>query len=157
MIVVMTLQFICRGNAFRSIIAEAYLKSLQIPGLTVISSGTVASAHKEANKINYPKVIAVLKRHGIEQYAKKHYADDINQGLLDESDIVVCLNKLVYEEAISGFRLPKRVYVWDVADIDEADHIPTTEAEFEAALENGYEQIVKDTNDFIKSGVLSDS
>jgi predicted protein tyrosine phosphatase len=36
----MNIHFICRGNVLRSLIAETYLRSLELPNITVISSGT---------------------------------------------------------------------------------------------------------------------
>lgn len=36
----MNIHFVCRGNILRSVIAEAHLKSLNLEGITVISSGT---------------------------------------------------------------------------------------------------------------------
>ena len=145
----MIIQFICRGNAFRSIIAEAYLKSLDIPDVTVLSSGTVASTYKEVNAANFPKTLALLKRHGIVQYAKDHYADDTQQSLLDTSNIAICLNARAYEEAISTFRLPEKTYVWDVTDIGEADRIATTDAERERYSEDVYAEIVQKVTDLL--------
>jgi protein-tyrosine-phosphatase len=147
----MVIQFICRGNAFRSIIAEAYLKSLKIPGVSVLSTGTVASQYKAQNSTNFPRTLALLKMHGIEQYAKDHYADDIKQSLLDESDIVICLNKIAYDEAASSFKLPEKTYVWDVVDLSEEGRIATTEEERDAYMEDVYDEIVNNVNRLVNS------
>jgi protein-tyrosine-phosphatase len=152
----MVIQFICRGNAFRSIIAEAYLNSLRIPKLTVMSSGTVAGTYKESNLINFPKTLALLKRHGIKQYAKDHYADNVTQNLLDKSDIAICLNKIAYEEAVSSFKLPKKTHVWDVTDLGEEGRIATTETERESFMEDVYEEIVKNVDKLVESVDLRD-
>jgi protein-tyrosine-phosphatase len=145
----MVIQFICRGNAFRSIIAEAYLKSLMIPGVTTLSSGTVASKHKEENSVNFPKTLALLKKHGIEQYAKDHYADDIDQGLLDITDQAVYLNKIAYDEAAASFRLPEKTYIWDVVDLGEEGRIASNELERESYAEDVYAEIVKKVDELV--------
>jgi protein-tyrosine-phosphatase len=146
----MVIQYVCRGNAFRSIIAEAYTNSLKLLGVSVLSSGTHASRYREINAETFPKTLALLQKHGIEQYAKDHYADDLDQELSDKSDVAICLNKIVYEEAIGSFKLPKIVYVWDVKDIGEKGRIATTEAEREAFSEDVYAEIVKNVDDFVK-------
>lgn len=145
----MTIQFICRGNAFRSIIAEAYLNSLMIPGITVLSSGTVASTYKQANLIGFSKTLALLKKHGIDTFAKDHYADDLKQSLLDRSDIAVFLNDIAHNEAINLFRLPEKTYVWDVADLGEKGRIATNETEQEAFSEDVYKEIIKNVDDLV--------
>ena len=145
----MVVQFICRGNAFRSIIAEAYLNSLRIPGLTVLSSGTVASRYKDENVVNFPKTLALLMRHGTEQYAKDHHADQINQKQLDKSDIAVCLNKIAYDEAVTSYKLPKETYIWDVADLGEEGRIPTSEVQRESFAEDVYQEIINNVNSLV--------
>ena len=46
----MIVHFICRGNAFRSIIAEAYLNSLKFENLKATSSGTAAAVDRAGNR-----------------------------------------------------------------------------------------------------------
>lgn len=137
----MVIQFICRGNAFRSIIAEAYLNSLNIPNMTVLSSGTVASKYKIDNAKNFPKTLSLLDKYNIKKYAKRHYADDVSQDLLDKSDLVVCLNKRAYEEVSKSFKLPNNTLVWDVADIGEEGRIASNEAERDKYSKDVYEEI----------------
>ena len=56
----MIIHFICRGNSFRSIIAEAYLKSRRLDGLKVISSGTNAAADKAGNLASHGRTLGRL-------------------------------------------------------------------------------------------------
>src|SRR5258708_3899721 len=151
MMSVMIIQFICRGNAFRSIIAEAYLNSLRIPGLTVLSSGTVASQYKNQNSVNFPKTLDILKKHGIEQYAKNHYADDVTQEMIDKSDIVIFLNKRAYDEAARMLKLPPKFDVWDVTDIGEEGRIATSDEERESFSEDVYLEITRNIDTLIAS------
>jgi len=147
----MVIQFICRGNAFRSIIAEAYMNSLRLPGVTALSSGTCASRHRESNAKNFSKTLGLLQKHGIKQYAKGHYADNLDQRLLDKSDIAICLNKIAYKEATDSFKLPDESYVWDVADLGEEGRIATNEAEREAFSEDVYEEITNNVDDLVQA------
>lgn len=152
----MVIQFICRGNVFRSIIAEAYMNSLKLPGVTVLSSGTCAGRYRESNAENFLKTIALLQKHGIKQYAKDHYADDLDQKHLDESDIVVCLNGIVHKEAADLFKLPEKSYVWDVTDVGEEGRIANNETELEAFSDEVYAEIIKNIDDLVKLNELSD-
>ena len=150
----MVIQFICRGNAFRSIIAEAYMNSLKIPGMSVQSSGTVAGKRRENNAANFPRTLALLERHGIRQYAKDRYADDVDQNSLDGSEIVIFLNKRAYEEVVGSFSLPARTYVWDLADIGEEGRVITIEVDRERLSEDVYNEIAKNIDDFVKQNDL---
>lgn len=146
----MNIHFVCRGNAFRSIIAEAYLNSLQIPGVTVMSSGTVASQNKADNEVKFPKTYAMLERRGVSEYAKDHIADDLTQDRLDASDVVVFANDIAHQEATARFQLPQPIYIWDVTDIGESGRIPTSDEEYEQFLEDVYEEIVKSMTELRK-------
>jgi len=147
----MVVQFICRGNAFRSIIAETYLNSLRIPGVTVLSSGTVGGAHKDSNAESFSEVVALLRQHGTGQYMKGDYGDDVSQDLLDRSDVVICLNKRIYNELASSYVLPQKTYVWDITDMGEAKHVPITEQERTYFLETTYQKITADVDAFVVS------
>ena len=76
----MIIHFICRGNAFRSIIAEAYLNSLEFKDLGVLSSGTAAASHKSQNLANHRLTLELLAEHGIRGFAKAGYGDQLTQG-----------------------------------------------------------------------------
>ena len=57
----MIIHFICRGNSFRSIIAEAYLNSLEIKDSRVLSSGTAAAPDKARNLAYYRMTLDLLE------------------------------------------------------------------------------------------------
>ncbi len=147
----MTIHFVCRGNVFRSFIAEAYLNSLQIPGMKVLSSGTVAAEYKQRNASSYPKMIELLKKHSIERFAKKNYGDDLTQEKIKQSAILIFMNRLAYEEALNKFHLPKEVIVWNIADINETDQAVGTIEERQAYCEFVYSEIAKNINKVLET------
>ena len=138
----MTIHYICRGNAFRSIIADAYTKSLNISDLSVFSSGSSAAAHKEINIPTYKRTLELISDHDIKDYAKDHYADDTTQELIDASDMVVCVNQIVFDELVAnGLRLPIDTYLWDITDIGEPGRITKDDTTLSSYYEDVFVEI----------------
>jgi protein-tyrosine-phosphatase len=141
--------FICRGNSFRSIIAEAYLNSLRVKNLQAISSGTTAAAHKAQNLPVYTETLGLLAKNGIQEFAKAGYGDQLSQSLLAGSDIVICMNRRVYDECEPLVSLPAETRVWSVADIGEPGRIAHTEAEKMLHREDAYHEIAARVSDLV--------
>lgn len=146
----MIIHFVCRGNAFRSIIAEAYLNSKELPDVSALSSGTVASTHKEQNHPTYPKTLALLGRHGIAAFAKDHYADDVTQELLDMSDVAIFMNERAYQEAVGRLVVPSMTRVWDVTDIGEPGRVPHDAHERAQYMEDVYSELVANVDGLLQ-------
>ncbi len=146
----MTIQYICRGNAFRSIMAEAYTNSLHIPGVEVLSSGTIATRAKHGNIARFPMTLDVLSEHGIQKYAKDHYADDLTQELLDRSDVAVFVNDRAYQEAATTYRMPRQVYIWDITDIGEGDRVAHSLTEEQHFSEIIFGEIKQNIDELVK-------
>lgn len=149
------IHFICRGNSFRSIIAEAYLNSLGVAGLSVLSSGTTAS-NKAENLVYYLKTLEILGQHGIRDFAKADYGDQLTQARLAAADITVCMNQRVYDEGLHIAIFPGGTRIWSVADIGETGRIARTESEQLRYREEAYQEIVKNVDQLI-SGVSGDA
>lgn len=67
----MHVHFICRGNSFRSIIAEAYAKSLGLKDMIFTSSGTIARRRGTSNDNKHPIIVEQLERIGLGPYINK--------------------------------------------------------------------------------------
>ena len=126
----MVIHFICRGNVLRSLIAETYLKSLQLPTVTVISSGVVADISKESDLPFFENTTRLLTAHGLGAYVKTE-PEQLTQSRVDGNDMIIVMNDRAFSEAKDIVRLPDHTIVWDITDIGERERT--------AGLENGRE------------------
>jgi protein-tyrosine-phosphatase len=145
------IHFICRGNSFRSIIAEAYLNSLEIKDSRVLSSGTTAASGKARNLVYYRMTLELLEKHGIREFAKADYGDQLTQSRVNEADITVCMNQRVYDECLRCVTFPASPRIWSVADIGEPGRISNVESERDLYREEAYQEIVKNVDRLISA------
>jgi protein-tyrosine-phosphatase len=139
----MIIHFICRGNTFRSIMAEAYVNSLALKDLSALSSGTAATLYKAQNLPYHRITLEVLEEHGIRGFAKVDYGDQLTQARLDKADITVCMNQRVYGECLQCVTFSHSPHVWSVADIGEPGRISDVESERQFYREDAYQEIAR--------------
>jgi protein-tyrosine-phosphatase len=149
------IHFICRGNSFRSIIAEAYLNSLEVEGWSVLSSGT-ATLDKARNLVYYRKTLELLEEHGIREFAKADYGDQLTQSRVDKANMAICMNQRVYDECLQIVAFPTGPRIWSVADLGEPGRIARAESEEQFYREEAYQEIVKNVSRLVSDiSVLS--
>jgi protein-tyrosine-phosphatase len=139
----MIVHFICRGNAFRSIIAEACLNSLKSENLKAVSSGTAAAVNRTGNLAAYIETLGLLAKNGIREYAKTGYGDQLTPSRLAGADVVICMNQRVYDECQQLVSLPASTRIWSVADIGEPGRVAHTESGKTVCREEAYQEIVE--------------
>ena len=122
------------------------MNSLRLKNVEAASSGTVANKYKDVNKINFPKTLALLRKHGVEEFAKSHYADQLTQGQLINADLVVFMNRIAFNEGHLLCDLPVLTIIWDVTDIGEEGRIAKTEKERDAYSEDVYSDITNNVD-----------
>jgi protein-tyrosine-phosphatase len=145
----MIVHFICRGNAFRSIIAEAYLNSLMFGNLNAVSSGTAAAVDRAGNLSAYTETLGLLAKNGIREFAKTGYGDQLTPSRLAGADVVICMNQKVYDECHQLVSLPASTRIWSVADIGEPGRIAHTDSGKILCREEAYQEIVESTSRLI--------
>jgi len=105
----------------RSRLAEAYFKSLALPGFEVSSSGVEALVYTPHQKSVFTN--EVVKHHPELKSTFNPARTQTSTELLEEQDVVVCLDKSVFEDAIRWYGLDSRkTQVWHVTDIDRRVH-----------------------------------
>ena len=129
----MTIHFICRGNTYRSRLAETYLKSKQLPNVEVISSGIEADKNL-SGPINWYTQRLIQKNHLI-NFEKSDW-QKTTQELLDKSDLIVFMNQDIYDFCKQNFRFEnKKFEVWALEDLirvfDVNEAVNKSEATFE--------------------------
>jgi hypothetical protein len=117
--------------------------------MSVLSSGTTAASDKERNLPYYGATLDLLDRHGIREFAKDGYGDQLTQSRLEKGDITVCMNQRVYDECLRYVTFPVSPHIWSVADIGEPGRILEVESQREIYREEAYQEIVKTVDQLI--------
>lgn len=144
----MNIHFICRGNVLRSLIAETYLKSLNLTNVRVASSGTNVDQDDPTERGYFAHTIAVLKHHGIDKYAKQT-SDQLTQERIAGDDVVVCMNQRVVDEAQQLIVLPAETLNWNIVDIGEAHR--TVVDNRELYQEEIYQEITMQVDELVRA------
>jgi protein-tyrosine-phosphatase len=104
---------------------------------------------KSRNLAYYRETLELLEKHGIREFAKAGYGDQLTQSRLVKADISVCMNQRVFNECLELVTFPARPHVWSVADIGEPGRISDVESERRLYREEAYQEIVKNVDRLI--------
>lgn len=110
------IHFVCRGNAYRSRLAAAYMATL-LSGQFAISSSGIAAEQFKAIKTSMPYTKATAKAHKLTYEIDKLKTQTTNK-LLAQADVIIFMNKDVYDDALREYDFDiRKCLVWDVADM----------------------------------------
>lgn len=108
------IHFVCRGNVYRSRIAEIYVKSLGLTDVDVSSSGIEASWYAKDFIAPWTKYAAQQNQLDISLSPISHQT---NEQTLANSDIIVFVNTDVYKDALKKYNFnTAKSLVWKIAD-----------------------------------------
>jgi protein-tyrosine-phosphatase len=142
----MNIHFICRGNVLRSLVAETYLRSLELDGVTVISSGTNVNWNDKKEQEYFSNTLRLLDGHNIKLYAKER-PQQLTQSRIDTNDLTICMNQRVVDEARTIVELPNNTTNWNIIDIGEGHRI--IESDKELYEEEIYKEITLKVDELV--------
>jgi 8-oxo-dGTP pyrophosphatase MutT (NUDIX family)/protein-tyrosine-phosphatase len=119
------IHFVCNGNVFRSRMAEAYMRSFNLPGIKISSSGISYDATYGKTRYTLsPYAVAMAEKYNFKEHLSPAPTQTTQQ-LLDSADINVFLFPQVYERARFFYKIDARkAIVWNVPDICDFPNWP---------------------------------
>lgn len=113
-----SIHFVCRGNVYRSRLAETYAKSiLQNKTSAQISSSGIEAENALNGDID-PETTRLLSEEMIQSYLTPTW-HQTTQKDIDDNDIIIFMSKSLYAQASKLLTLPKnKVQVWSIPDVD---------------------------------------
>ena len=124
----MIVHFICKGNAYRSRLAEAYFNSKKLSNFRAISSGVEEEKHKEENGPISWAAERILQNNSLISYMS-NFSKQTTKNLLNKSDFIVfmsqeylnyCKQKLTYKSTDYD--------VWEIKDFGGERHVTSLSA-----------------------------
>lgn len=145
----MTIHFICRGNTYRSRLAETYLNSLQLDNIQALSSGIEAS-------LNLSGIIGwytqrIIQKHNLVNFEKPTW-NLTTKEILEKSDFVVFMNDDIYDYCVNNLNFSSEKYeTWKIIDTGPYDPrwANATEMEKIEITENTFKEIKKKVDELI--------
>lgn len=114
----MIIHFVCRGNAYRSRLAEAYLGSKRIANIISTSSGIEGELGK---KLNGP--IAWYAARIVQYYSLVPFMSlnpkQTSKGLLDDSNLVIFFDRKYLQNCQKKFDFKGPYELWEIPDVDD--------------------------------------
>lgn len=110
-----TVHFVCTGNIYRSRMAEAYFNSLNLSGVTSISSGIYADSH-DSGPISWYSMKIIYDKYLVKGMSRDHKTTTI--GLLKKSDFVVFMEDMHFNHCkdVLGY-VPEFYQIWNISDL----------------------------------------
>lgn len=111
----MIVQFVCRGNTFRSRMAEAYLNSKQIKNIKAISSGIDSYKNIDGPITWYAE--RIIRENGLVPFMSFKWVQ-ASKNDLEKSDVVIFMNQDIFDFVKNELKASLKNYeVWKIPDI----------------------------------------
>jgi len=112
------IHFVCRGNVYRSRLAEAYAKSLLKKDNEVqISSSGIQAELCLSGDVD-TRAVKALEADNLKKYLAPSW-QQTTQELINDVDIIVFMNNSVYQDALKLYNLSHdKCIVWHIKDVD---------------------------------------
>ncbi len=116
----MSIHFICRGNMFRSRLAEGYLRK-HLPQAIISSSGIDASNGLNGHICWYAQCIADC--HNFAQHLSSTWTKTTQEHLQD-ADVIITLDASITKDVLSRFTIPSHsnILSWNISDVEGVQH-----------------------------------
>jgi protein-tyrosine-phosphatase/8-oxo-dGTP pyrophosphatase MutT (NUDIX family) len=112
--------FVCRGNTFRSRLAAAYFNTLVGGRFSVTSSGIDVLVSTSGIRTTEPYTKAIARAHHLRHGIITHKTQTTEK-LLRDADVIVSMNKDVYDDALKEYRFDiRKSLVWHVSDLSDS-------------------------------------
>lgn len=113
------IHFVCRGNIYRSRLAEAYLKSSVKDGIWDISSSGISAKKHNLHLTISPWTTRIADNEHISQWLNDIKTQTSNQ-LLQKSDLIIFMSQDVYRDAKRFYDFNEAIcLVWDINDVKD--------------------------------------
>lgn len=147
----MHIHFICTGNTYRSRLAEAYLRSKNIKGVQVSSSGIKAHENRNGPITWYAARLA--RKHDLTNHVTHTWIQTTPQHIRD-ADMVIFMDQKHYTHAKTTFGNIGRYEIWnipDLVDLGFVNEVPPIEEDVKRikATEKTFEEIKKNVDQLV--------
>ena len=149
----MIVHFICRGNTYRSRLAEVYLNSKKLSNIQVFSSGIEADNNISGPIIWYAQKI--IQQQNLVPFEKMVW-DKTTRELLEKADFTIFMHKDIYDFCVNNLGFNSNNFeVWDIPDANEieADWKTAGQEERVKITEKTFEEIKKKIEELIAHGL----
>jgi len=115
------IHFVCRGNVFRSRLAEAYFRSLGLKNVRVSSSGIESDYYYGDKPTDYilPCTVGVAKKFDF-AHSLGVKRTQTTEKALSEADIIVFMKRDIYDYAKNVLKLDdNKALIWNIKDFED--------------------------------------
>lgn len=109
------IHFVCRGNSFRSRLAEAYANSKKIPAISATSSG-IAADHNLNGPITW-YALRIIKNNNFIEFMSNYWRKTSPE-IIGENDVIVFMTQRHYDFC-QDYVSQKMFEIWDIEDIQD--------------------------------------